>query len=1418
MDISNPDGCSECYCFGATASCRSSDWDVETVYSLDGWLVSDLDGRKVVEPDLWEDGHLVIADDDMGGLENYYWDAPHEYKGNKLYSYGGDLKFVISYVVARGDTSGVFTDDADVILSGGPKNLRIGYNWKKPTNDERGKTTISLPLREQGWYKITKDGKRGRKPVPVTREEFTLITNNLTQMLIRAKFHTDQIEGGLHSVDMERASPPTSGAGKRMKGTEMCNCPPGYTGLSCEKCTPGYRRVNNTLVAGVCAKCDCNQHSPACDAFTGKCAVCLDHTTGRNCEKCQHGYWGNPSQGTPDDCKPCACPLPNESNNFSPSCEAAAASPGGYVCTACPIGYTGDKCEKCADGYFGNPLVLGDHCKPCSCGPSVNTSSPGWCDHLTGMCAKCRGTLNDDCRTCPARQVLTDFGCKVCEDECIDMILDDLEHLGQLYPEANITGIKNLARIRLNWMSTRINRTRYDLYSYQTLIGGGQHVMHNVTFNFDLETLADILYLKSKDIEQKAFIGNDKAVKVGIDAEELLDFIHDLIDELNRIIDILRRYGLDVQGPGYVATDRMLHEAERILRELQHRNFVTNVDQSEREVRKAKHLLEKVRTLVQSPSISKEMRERLDRLRRILSDVINVVQVKVQAPTQTAMRLVQESRDMYSYVVAAVENTTNLANSANGSIIEARRLLEIAKTALIEAAVQFGLVPRIVSELENATNQVEVRRSILARLNPEYTDRYVKPCMAHIGDLKIRLDHLIGLFNATREVSQYPLQAATVYQKIVDALAAAEVAAKRAFDAAERAYRTAYPGTEDALTRQAALAKERSYKLLEEARNLRDKQVPELERNLAKKRYMLDTVSDSLVNSERNLDLINRALDGLPTNLGKNLKETDIYLRNILEGLVDVHSNIDFLDNRLKDELLPTLDRLRAGSASGLENLTRIIEKARADIRAGVRSASNAEETNERVVRVNEQIALNLKDLKDRILLARQKASSIKVSLGANADGNCVRSFRPDTEPSSTNSITLNYAIKDEAKDALLFFVSSASTDDFMAIEMIDRKIRFLWNAGGGTQVLEHSRTIETNDPHLLKNNQWYKIQVSRIANVATLTVKRTPDGDKPDELEVTSSSPPNFSKMDLDEHAYLFVGGIPSDFKAPRELRTRKFAGCMYEVSLDGKKIGLWNFRTNYGCHGCKEGASEPKDPGIFQFVGDQSYAILPQIRRYDKRKYLVSLQFKTFDEDALLFFAPNQITGDFVALTLKEGRIVYQFNLGTSSRLTLSSKLKYNTGQWVRLAAERDRLEGLLSIDDELIEGKVTAGGPSSLELADIDLFYGGVPTNFSVELWDSVTFKPFLGCMKDLQVDTTPLDLMSGNAHGVDLGCKEKAAKVVTFKGTGFLELNSVPLREEADFSFTFRTVQSDALLLVSTFQGQQKGPQRDSVSGT
>lgn len=49
-----------------------------------------------------------------------------------------------------------------------------------------------------------------------------------------------------------------------------------------------------------------------------------------------------------------------------------------------------------------------------------------------------------------------------------------------------------------------------------------------------------------------------------------------------------------------------------------------------------------------------------------------------------------------------------------------------------------------------------------------------------------------------------------------------------------------------------------------------------------------------------------------------------------------------------------------------------------------------------------------------------------------------------------------------------------------MAIEMVNRRIRFLWNVGGDTQIITHDKEIETNSEQFLKNSQWFKIEANR--------------------------------------------------------------------------------------------------------------------------------------------------------------------------------------------------------------------------------------------------------------------------------------------------------------------------------------------------
>ena len=223
--------------------------------------------------------------------------------------------------------------------------------------------TIEIVLKEDDWYHIPTNlfdiearSFKGERPdfigKPVTKTEFMQVLGNMERLLVRAKYHTDQLEGSLHTAVMEFGSVKSLNL-KKTLAVEKCLCPIGYEGLSCERCSYGYARVENKLYGGECRKCDCNGHAATCDPFDQRCGECQHNTQGLTCNECRAGFYGDPTIGTPGDCKRCKCPLELISNNFSPTCKIAddyfdrfSIAPDEYVCDACPRGYEGSHCER----------------------------------------------------------------------------------------------------------------------------------------------------------------------------------------------------------------------------------------------------------------------------------------------------------------------------------------------------------------------------------------------------------------------------------------------------------------------------------------------------------------------------------------------------------------------------------------------------------------------------------------------------------------------------------------------------------------------------------------------------------------------------------------------------------------------------------------------------------------------------------------------------------------------------------------------------------------------------------------------------------------------------------------------------------------------------------------------------------------
>ncbi|XP_030363786.1 basement membrane-specific heparan sulfate proteoglycan core protein isoform X1 [Strigops habroptila] len=355
-------GCLPCFCMGIVQHCASTGYARGTVQTRFG--AGDAQGFALVNRQRSTrvgSGFTVqpgppqprLSYGRFGDLppDSYYWQLPPPYQGDKVGSYGGRLRYTLTYTPGG---QGAPLPDADIQITGNDITL-VAHQPDLPPGTPQ---PFKIIFREQYWQRP--DGQ------PATREHLLMALADLDEILIRATYSTSTAASSIADVSMDVAVPPQPGLPPALE-VEECRCPPGYHGLSCQDCAPGYTRTGGGLYLGHCELCECNGHSESCHPESGVCSGCLHNTAGDFCDQCAPGFYGDATAGTPEDCQPCACPLPYPENQFSRTCESLEG--GGYRCTACEPGYTGQYCERCAPGYVGDPSAHGQGCVPV--GPPV---------------------------------------------------------------------------------------------------------------------------------------------------------------------------------------------------------------------------------------------------------------------------------------------------------------------------------------------------------------------------------------------------------------------------------------------------------------------------------------------------------------------------------------------------------------------------------------------------------------------------------------------------------------------------------------------------------------------------------------------------------------------------------------------------------------------------------------------------------------------------------------------------------------------------------------------------------------------------------------------------------------------------------------------------------------------------------------
>uniref|UniRef100_A0A8D2L172 Laminin subunit alpha-1 n=1 Tax=Varanus komodoensis TaxID=61221 RepID=A0A8D2L172_VARKO len=408
----NPHGCTECFCFGVSDVCESLPSPISQVSSMAGWLVTAPYVSRTVQPQLVQsDGlhQIRINNNEAAKIlkSPYYWSAPESYLGNKLTSFGGYLKYTVFYDIPMDSADSGLVSNVDVIIQGNGQILSTRSEGLSLQPYEEYSNSVRLVSDNFVDFTTKKS---------IDRDVLMTVLANVTHLLIRASYNiAKKAVYRLDSVTLDTANADLIDMSSAAD-VEYCECPQGYSGLSCESCLSGYYRVGGILFGGICLPCDCSGHATECDIH-GVCFACEHNTTGRSCDQCLPGFYGTPSRGTPEDCQPCACPLQTATNNFSPTCHLNNG--GEVICDKCLPEYVGDKCERCANGYYGDPLVPGQSCLPCDCNGNIDSMEGDYCSPLTGECLKCIGnTGGPHCERCADGyfgDAVTNKDCHACE-------------------------------------------------------------------------------------------------------------------------------------------------------------------------------------------------------------------------------------------------------------------------------------------------------------------------------------------------------------------------------------------------------------------------------------------------------------------------------------------------------------------------------------------------------------------------------------------------------------------------------------------------------------------------------------------------------------------------------------------------------------------------------------------------------------------------------------------------------------------------------------------------------------------------------------------------------------------------------------------------------------------------------------------
>uniref|UniRef100_UPI003AAF9E0D laminin subunit alpha-3-like n=1 Tax=Centroberyx gerrardi TaxID=166262 RepID=UPI003AAF9E0D len=1381
FDPSNPNGCTGCFCFGATDQCQSSSKRRGKFVEMHGWRLERLDQEEVPSV-LNTASNTVVADiqELPPAVQVLHWVAPPSYLGDRVSSYGGFLTYQSKSFGIPSEGMTLMDRRPDVLLSGRDMTL-IHLAPQLPSPDRLFQGRVHLV--EGNW-------RHAGTNRPVSREELMMVLAGLVGLRIRALYFTQSQRLSLGEVGLEEAT--NTGAGGPGNTVEDCSCPPQYSGDSCEKCAPGFYRDGSGPYLGRCVPCDCNGLSNECEERTGRCLNCQYNTVGDRCERCKEGYYGNPALRT---CSVCPCPFSTPANSFAVGCRQVS---GGFQCI-CRTGYSGERCERCAPGFYGDPLTAGGSCRPCDCNGNGNN-----CDSMTGVC---KNTLEP-------KDTNTDEQCQEC-DNCAQTLLNDLEklddELGRIKTQLDNASVSASSQDRLQKLEKAISDTKILVNKFSSTIKNQTPKVDQLgqdmrTLNEDISSLKDKADKKAADAD-KAVADVEKTHKR---AKDLDSEVRNMLKKIQALLDQLGEAGSSASGDMLPNEDldMMLDEAQRMVKEMEKRNFTPQKTAAEKERDEAKKLLEHIKANVtkqcdQNEAAAEKIRGLLKGYEAKLKDLDEALKEAVdtvkKANSQNGLNA-QAVKDMLNRIDGLKKERKTVQGQmdmAKGELKKAEDLLKMlsdSKTEYEQLAAQLDGAKTDLTKKVNEISQAAAKEDIVERAE-EHADNLSKLAM----DLQDAVRDSSG-----RSDVRDAKNAIEAYRNITDAINAAEAAANEAKDAADNALNNVKKGD---LTKRAKNLKESGNNLLKDAR--------EAEKELQE-------AVDDLTAQKKRL----KNADKKKTALEKDLLEAQSELNNIKRD--DIGGMIDEAKRKASsanDSASSTMDKLNAIkveidkiNVTPLDsNLSSVMDDVDKSVKNLLKTIPSLHDKISEVENLTSQlspisnITENIKKIKELIEQARDAANRIVVPMKFTGDGHV--ELRPPKNMEDLKAYTAMSLMLQRPKDPtdpnrgdggrrrrqsadkgdmfVLYLGNEDSSKDFIGMALRKNVLYCVYKLNGAEHEIKTDYiTASASEPAFFDKVDLYRIYQDAEVVLTKLFTTNKPDAPKPSTKQgEETKNLLNLSPSDV----VFYVGGYPTNFTPPASLNYPMYKGCIEFSSFNDRFISLYNFQKAVKINletPCKRYVP-PIDFDFFEGTGYAKLTIDKPTVSLIRTQYTVS----TRAENGLLFYIGNE--EKYYSVTTERGYVVVHSNL-------LPSPVRSNSKVFPVMA---DLAEIYIIIEGiGRKEIKVRVANQEAVKASVqytigefTECYIGGVPQDLREK--NNITAQPLKGCLRNVKLNNEFKTF--AEKVGISRGCPRDVLvprKAEFSLGSSLsTDLSGFSLANDVTVSLGFKSTENQGLLL-------------------